>query len=461
MKRLNIYIGALMMVALAFAQKQVPPAGGVPKDFKLPAKTTFALDNGLQVVMVPYGSIPKVAVRVVVKSGNGNEKAGQVWLSDLTADLMKEGTTTKSAQDVSLAAANMGGQINLSVRLNQTFAGGEVLSEFGPELVKLLADVVLNPALPEGEIARLKADMKRSLSVQLSRPQALANEKFSAMMYGEDTPYGDVYPTEEMIDSYTLADIKAFYSDNFGAKRTTVYVAGVFDEATMKKVITEAFSNWKPGTPMQFNVPQLSAKPGVEVMDRPGAPQSTIMMGLPVVGPKHEDYMALSVTNYLLGGSFASRITSNIREDKGYTYSPHSSIDENYGTAVWYEEADVTTSVTGPSLKEISYEINRLRNEAPTKEELDGIKNYRAGIFVLQNSSPSGIVGQLAYLDLHGLDESFLTNYVKNIMAVTPEQVKEMTDKYLDYENMTIVVVGDKKEIEKQIEAYQNEIEKF
>jgi len=460
MHKTFIYILSFLVSTVLLAQKEIPPAGGTPKNFKIPQKTEINLDNGLTIVMVPYGSLPKVTVRAIVKTGNIHEGPNQIWLADLMADLMKEGTTTKSAKELSLAAANMGGEINVNVAPNQTFASGEVLSEFGPDLVNLIADVMLNPAFPESEIPRLVNDMKRNLSVQLSRPQPIAREKFNDMLFG-DHPYGNFYPTEEMLDSYTIADVKQFYDDNFGAKRTTVYVAGVFDADNMRKAIENAFSTWKPGPEVSFDVPEITAKPGVDVIDRPGAPQSTIVMGLPVVDPSNPDYIPLSVTNYLLGGSFASRITSNIREDKGYTYSPRSTVDTKYGSGVWYEEADVTTDVTGPSLKEISYEINKLRNEAPTDEELDGIKNYRAGVFVLQNSSPAGIIGQLAFLDLHGLDDSYLENYVKNVYAVSPEQVKEMTEKYLDYEKMTIVVVGDKKVIDKQLDDYQKEIENF
>ncbi|MCB0434892.1 MAG: insulinase family protein, partial [Mangrovimonas sp.] len=196
----------------------------------------------------------------------------------------------------------------------------------------------------------------------------------------------------------------------------------------------------------------------VEIIDRPGAPQSTILYGLPTIDPSNPDYVALDVTNSILGGSFGSRITSNIREDKGYTYSPSSNIDTNYKSGVWYESADVTSDFTGASVNEIKKEIVRLQNEAPTKEELDGIKNYEAGIYVLQNSSPGGIIGQLNFLDLHELPDSWLENRVQNIMAVTPEQVSEMTKKYIKPEDMTLIIVGDKESVSKQIqETIKNE----
>ena len=123
----------------------------------------------------------------------------------------------------------------------------------------------------------------------------------------------------------------------------------------------------------------------------------------------------------------------------------------NYKSSVWYEQADVTTSETGPSLREITKEIYRLQDAPPTQKELEGIQNYQAGIFVLQNSTPGGIISQMVNMDIHNLDDSFLTNYVKNIYAVTPDQVQAITNKYIKPEDMTIVMVGDKKTIDEQI----------
>jgi zinc protease len=249
--------------------------------------------------------------------------------------------------------------------------------------------------------------------------------------------------------------VKKFYDDHFGAARTHIYVAGKFDAAAMRKAITSAFSAWKRGADPVRIAPKTAGKRLLEVIDRPNAPQSTLYIGLPVTDPSNPDYMALRVMNAILGGSFGSRITSNIREKKGYTYSPSSQLSARYRDTYWIETADVTTAVTGPSLKEIFYEIDRLRTEAPSQEELDGIKNYLAGIFVLQNSSRQGVIGQLIFRNLHGLGNDYLTTYVQKIHAVTPQQVQQMATKYINPANMTIVVVGDKSKIAEQIAPYE------
>ncbi|SFR45784.1 Predicted Zn-dependent peptidase [Robiginitalea myxolifaciens] len=451
-KILFTFVAALLSLgSLSAQEKEMPPQGGTPKNFNLPEKEVITFDNGLELVMIPYGSIPKASIQFSIKTGNINESAEQVWICDLMADLMEEGSTTMSSQEVANAMAGMGGNLNIGVGVHTSSLSTSVLYEFAPDAIKLMADVLRNPAFPEAELDRLKSDMKRSLAVQLSRPRAQAQRDFLAAIY-PDHPYGRVYPEDDMIDSYSVADIKAFYEAQFGAKRTTVYVAGNFDADAVKEAVEMALGDWREGAEANYPIAQVASSPQVKIIDRPGAPQSTIFYGLPVPDPSDPDYLALDVTNSILGGSFASRITSNIREDKGYTYSPTSIMASNYKTGLWYERADVTTEHTGASLDEIKKEITRLQEEPPSAEELEGIINYESGIFVLQNSSPNGIIGQLIFLDTHELDESFLTNKVANMHAVSPEQVSELTRKYIRPQDMFLIVVGDKEKIEDQIE---------
>jgi len=436
-----------------------PPKPGAPRDFRVPEPKRFTLDNGLQVALVQWGNMPKVRVTLTVRTGNAFEKANEVWLADLTADLMREGSSSRTATDISREAASMGGSLDISVGLDTTTIGGDVLSEFSDEYAALVADVVRNPKFPVSELDRLKADMSRNLAVSLSQPQQLALQKFRAVVYG-DHPYGRVFPTNEMIQGYTLDQIRQFYTSTYGAARARLYVVGNFDAAATEASIRKAFAGWTKGTSPAAQPPKPGSTRAVYLLDRPGAPQSTIILGMPTIDPSQEDFIPLSVMDALLGGAFASRITKNIREDKGYTYSPYSELSTRYRDAYWAENADVTTAQTGASLKEIFAEIDRLQSQPPDAKELDGIKNYLAGTYVLQNSSRGGITAQLQYVDLHGLPPTYPNNYVKRVYAVTPQQVTEMAKKYLHDEEATIVIVGDRKIIQEQVQGFGKIIDK-
>jgi predicted Zn-dependent peptidase len=443
---LTLAFAIILAEATNGAGQSTEPPAGPPRDFNLPQQQTVTLDNGLVARLVPYGNIPKVTMGIFVRAGNINEQADEVWLADLTGSFFSEGAGDRSAEEVALEFAGMGGDLDVNVGMDLTQISTDVLSDFAPDAIRLLADVVRLPAFPETELDRLVNDLVRQLSIAQADPSQLALATFRKALYG-DHPYGRFFPTEEMLGAFTIDDVRRFYADNFGASRTRIYVVGRFDADEVEAAIREAFADWPAGAEKLINIPEPTSRRAIHIADRPGAPQSAMRLGLPVVDQSNPDYVPLMVTNTLLGGFFSSRITTNIREDKGYTYSPYSSVSTRYRDAYWLQQANVSTEVTAAALKEIFYEINRLQDEPPTADELGGIKAYMAGVFVLQNSSRNGITNQLATLDLHGLDADFLSTYVSKINAVTPEEIQKMATTYLRDEEMTIAIAGDRGQI--------------
>ncbi|MEE8294830.1 MAG: pitrilysin family protein [Sphingomonadales bacterium] len=441
--------GLFTNVAIA---QELPPLPGEPKPFELSTPTTIHLDNGLQVTFVEFGIVPKVTISIVVEVGNKNEGA-DTWLSDLMAELMKEGTTSRSAFDLVVEAADMGGGLNVGVGQDQTSASMDVLSDYGDEAILLMADVLRNPAFPEAELDRIKQNFLRNLSVSRTQSRSMASEAFLELLYGADHPYGNILPDDGQIEGYTMGQIRAFYAANFGAARTRIYVVGQFDQAAVEAAIRQAFGDWEAGPAPLDLVPSPQSSLRVKLIDRPGSEQSTIYLGLPVINIDDPDYIAFRVMHTMLGGAFSSRITKNIREDKGYTYSPRASIARRKGTSYWTQVADVTTSVTGPALHEIFYEIRNLQENIPPASEVNKVQNYLAGIFVLQNGSRGGIIGQLAALNLQGLDASYLNSFVSRVLAVEDAQMSEIAASQLPLDQMTLVVVGDLSLIEEQIRA--------
>ncbi len=441
MRRLAVLAATLLAAGAVAQEREAPPAPGTPHEFRLPAKETLRLDNGLSATFIDYGSVPKVTLLAVVRTGNIDE-GEDTWLPDVAVEMMKEGTATRSAFDIAREAAGMGGALGLNVGAEQTTAGLSVLSDHAVGAVRLLADVLQNPRFPESELPRVLANFERSLAVARADPQTLADEALAKLVYG-DHPFGRLLPREGQLAGYDIAKLRGFYERNFGARRTHVYVAGRYDREAVEAALRGAFGGWREG-PAATDLPARPADgPQLALVDSPGAPQSSVRMAVQVPDPAHALYFQTTLMNSLLGGTFGSRITSNIREDKGYSYSPDSSINARRGSALWVMSAEVTAEHTAAAITEIFREIDRLQREAPADAELTPVKNYRAGIFVISNSSPSGVLGQLAFMNLHGLPDDFLTHWVANMQAVTPAEVSGMARQFVRPERMTVVVAGD------------------
>jgi predicted Zn-dependent peptidase len=441
----------LLTFAAMAADREIPPAPGQPRDFTLPARETVQLANGLSLTFIDYGTVPKVTVFAVVRTGNIDE--GQsTWLADVAVEMLKEGTTTRSAADIARTSAGMGGALSVGAGAEQTSVGISVLSEHAAAAADLVADVLRNPRFPESELPRVLANFERNLSVARAEPDSIAGEVLAKLVYGNH-PFGRVLPAPGQLEGYDIATVRGFYEHNFGARRTHVYVAGRYDRATLEAALRGAFGDWREGALPSDLPPKASDVLQLQLIDRPDAPQSSLRMAVAVPDPAAALYFQTTLTNSLLGGTFGSRITTNLREDKGYSYSPDSSISARRGNALWIMQAEITAEHTAAALTEIFREIGRLQREPPAAEELDAIKRYRAGLFVIGNSSPNGVLGQLAFMDLHGLPPEYLTQWVASIHAVTPQQVTDIAQRFILPARMTIVIVGDLKKIGDSVRA--------
>ncbi|WHU04665.1 pitrilysin family protein [Sphingomonas sp. NIBR02145] len=454
MKRMLLASVALLAATPALAQDKFPPAPPIadPKPFKLPATETYTLPNGLQVTLIPYGIAPKTVVSLRVRAGAVNE-GDAVWLSEVTGALMKEGAAGKTASDLAAAAAGMGGQLNVSAGMQSTTVSTNVLSEYAPDAIQLLSDVAVRPTLPASELARVKANLGRQLSVALSQPGTLADVALGRTVYGTSHPYGRIIPSAAQLQGYTIDQVKAFHAGQFGAKRARLYVAGRFDTATVKAAIEKAFAGWQAGPdPVVLQSPHQPG-PKIVLVDRPGAPQATLRLAFDASRAGTDADIPQRVTNALLGGAFSSRITTNIREDKGYTYSPYSDVEFTPEQALWGFQADVTTEHTGDSLHEVFKEIRRMQTEPVPAEEARGIRTYMAGLFAISNSTSGSVVGTLATRDILGLPGDWTERYVPAVLAVTPEQMQASANASYPLGKLILVVVGDLKTVVPQLKA--------
>jgi len=433
----------------SYPRPEVTPLESSP----LPDRRIETVGEGTQLTLVSAGVVPVAGIRLVVHAGSADVPESQTWLDRFVHDYLMEGTTTLESGAFASALAELGGHLSVGGDEHTTTLSTEVPSEHATAALRLVVSAARTPRFPTSAAERLRDDLHRSAAVVSTQPGWLAHAAFRTALY-RDHAYARVLPTPEAIDSLTVDAARSFWEPRAGGANVRLMVAGIFDGDAIVETAQDALRGWSGTVAPSVVPPSTTSSRVVHYVDRPGSEQSTLQMGLRVPAPGHPDYVPLEVLNSLLGGSFYSRITLNIREDKGYTYSPRSAISSRPGDAYWAESADVTTNVTGASIREILGEIERLRSEPPTEDELRGIINYVSGAFVLRQATPGGILNHLEFLDTHGLDTSYSAEYVARVREVTPADIQRLAHEYLDPASMPIVVVGDRSQIEEQVAEF-------
>ena len=448
----RLLAGAALALSLpAAAQTPSEPPMGTLKPFTVPPVERIKLPNGLTVALVPFGSVPQATL--VLSTFAGDIDAGnRPWLAAINADLMRQGADGKDARQLAEALSAMGGNLTASADAHSTRVSTTVLSERVGDAIALVADVVRRPNLAPADFDRVKANRKRDLSQALASPQTMADVLLAKALFG-DHPYGTPIPTTAQLEMTGLDDVKAFHESQFGAARSTLYVIGRFDPALVRAAAERAFSDWKAGPPRKMLPANTASGPRLILADRPGSEQTTVRLAFEAPAVGGPDDIPFRAADALLAGSFASRITSNIREDKGYTYSPYSTIAGRPGGATWTWNADITPAVTGAAMTEVFKEIRRLQAEAPAAAEAEGMKTY-AGTYVLMRMTSADLIAtQLVRATVLGLPGDYFSGYVQRAMAVSPEQMSAMAKARLPLERLVLVAVGDMKTVAPQLLA--------
>ena len=455
MIRRSFALAAAALVALPSAALalQTPPKAGAPRPVTIPPSASYTLANGMRVTLVPYGAVPKITAYVVTEFGGNDETASDTGDATLAARLLPEGTATQTADQIAARASLDGGAVQTGSDATTSYVGTEALSARATDAIALIADVARTPAFPDAAFTRVTANILRSNAVARGRAQVTASQRWNGIMFA-GTTFGRTLVDDVAIKAATAAGVRAFYQRNAGALRSHIYVIGRFDDAAVRGAIDAAFGTWPAGPARPTRTALAYAAPARVFIDRPGAVQSTIIVGTRIPPATNKDRIAITVADALLGGAFASRITQNIREAKGYTYSPFSSMDEYPATSAWYEQADVTTNVTGAALTEIFKEVRRLGDQQPAQAEVDATERYLSGTFVLGLSTRFNVLSNLWQLDELGLPPTALSNYVTDVQSITAADISRVVKTYLTPEKMTLVVVGDKSAVAPQLTQF-------
>jgi len=441
------------MPALAQTER---PAVGPERPFQLAPRMERTLSNGLRVIVARQAAIPKVTMTLTILSGYSSDPENLTGLANLTGEAIQEGTKTRTSRQIRRDVFGMGGSLSATVSQDFSSLTARGLSEFAPRLMELLAEVAMSPTLPADEIAILKQQHLQTVMQNKASPQFLANREFRRALFGEH-PYARTSETEATLEAIDRAKIEAFHRDHYRPNNAFLIVVGAVEPDTVFVAAEKAFGAWPRGEVPKptFAPPPPLAGRHVYFVQRPNSIQSSIALGNIAVARSDPRWFEMTLANTIYGGAFNSRIVRNIREEKGYTYSPGSLLTGFANAGFYRFSADVRNEVTGATLTEVFKEIDTLRAEGSDGAELQGAKAYLRGIFPVQTATQSGLANLLNTVYVFGLPKDYPETFRSRIAAVTPAQVKSAAATLLGSENSAIAIVGDYAKVKDQLGAFK------
>ncbi len=440
--------------------RQQPPAPLARRPIKVPTASATKLSNGLSIVVIEDRRLPLISYRLAFRTGDAHDPPRFPGLTDMLAGLLTEGTESLTSREIADEVARMGATVSAGANSDYTSVAASSLSRFSDNILELMADVTLRPSFPEGEVELTKQNTKESLRQQRAQPSFLASEMVARVMFG-DHPYSVIAPTPESIDETSRDQIVQFHASKFLPNNAVFIVAGDFSTDSLLKKIESLFGEWEPGKipGEDFPSPPVRTSRSAYVVDRAGSAQSNIVIANSGITRTSPDYFPALLMHTVLGANASSRLFMNLREEKGYTYGAYSNLDARRAAGSFRVSAEVRTQVTGDSLKEFFYELNRIRTDPVTKKEISDAKSYLTGVFPIRLETQEGLIDQFVQMRMFGLPDDYLETYRDRVQAVTIAEIQEVASRYIRPDLAAIVVVGDGRQIIEQMEPYTEEVE--
>jgi zinc protease len=412
------------------------------------------------VVVVEDKRLPLVSYRLALRTGDAHDPRELPGLMDMLTGLLTEGTETRTSREIADEVARLGATLQAGASSDYTTVAASSLATFSDEIIELMADVSLRPVFPQNEVELAKKNTKESLKQQRAQPSFLASEMVARVMFGEH-PYSVTTPTPDSIDATTRERLVEFHRSTFVANNAVFVVAGDVQREEILERIESLFGEWAAG-PLygdDFPSPPPRTSCSAYVVDRPGSAQANIVISNSGITRTSPDYFPMLVMHTILGANASSRLFMNLREDKGYTYGAYSSLDARRTAGTFRASAEVRTPVTGDSLKEFFYELNRIRSEPVSEKEIADAKSYLTGVFPIRLETQEGLIDQLVQIKMFDLSDNYLEIYRNKIQEVTIEQIQAVAKKYVKPDEAAIVIVGDGSQLKEQIKPYAQDIE--
>ena len=437
--------------AAANANRATVPALSAERAVAWPKRTVRTLANGLEIVLAESHTFPKISVELFFRSGNATVAHTSPGLAEITASVVRTGTESRSSRQIEEDLRRMGGDLGTHAGADSSAISISGLAEFSNGLLEILADLAGHASFPENEFERERRQRIEELKIERTSPGFLASDRFRRALFGEH-PYAIVAPSEEQVAAYRREQLEDFYRRHYTPANALLIAVGDFASASMMEQIEKIFGAWSAPQPEPQFVPSPPHQIGrhVYLVHLPGAVQAQVLAGNLAVTRHDRDWYRTVLANAIYGGAFHSRLVANIREQKGYTYSPRSGLNPLRQHGYFSVHAAVRNEVVAATLTEIFYEMDRIRSLAVTTEELESARNYLTGVFSLGVATQDGMLTQLSTQYLDRLPEDYLETYRERVRALTADDVLAAARRHFDSANAQIVVVGDREQVLEQ-----------
>ena len=425
---------------------------------KLPRPTEDTLPNGIQVLILEDHRFPLVTVQFDINgAGALYEPAYQPGLASATARLMSEGTSGRTSAQLAEQIESLGASLSTSAGFGSGSAevSASGLSDTFEQWFAVTLDVLLHPSFPPNELAQYQSRTKPALLQQRSQPGFLANQTLSRALYGKH-PAAVVSTTPISLDSLTPAMLVEWHEKRYSPQNTILAISGDVHADSLVPKLREWLSEWHRSTiSVTFApAPPPAVNGKVFLVDRPGSVQTTLLMGNLAIDRGSPDYPALIVLNEILGAGSASRLFLNLREEKGYTYGVYSNVIARKYAGPWTAGGDLRTEVTGGAMTEFLRELNRIRNEKVTADELDAARRSIVARFALSLESSQQLISYAIIRKTFNFPADYWDKYPSQIMAVGADDVQRVAKKYINPVTMQVVAIGDSAKIKPVLAKY-------
>ena len=419
------------------------PSIGKARALKVPPVDDRTLRSGLRVLAVKRSSVPRAELRLRIPAGMIHD-SGDGARARVLADAMLAGTKDRTSVEIARELQRLGASLAAHSDDDDLIVHAGVLTQNLKPLLALMAETLIEPSFPSDEVAVARDRIAQEIIIRRSQPSAIAAEALDARVFGRHR-YGRPLPKPDAVRRIGPGPLRTYHAQHIGPRGSSLVIVGDLSPSKAGDLAEEMLGSWR--TKVSAAAPAKPAAPPTMlpalIVDRPGALQTNIRLAGKWLRRGQPDFYALALAHIVFGGYFSSRLVKNIREDKGYTYSPGSAVDHRRLTSTFLVAADVGTEVTAPSLLEIKYELGRMSLLPVAQDELDAGRRYLTGVTMLSTQTQSGLASYIDSITSAGLSMDYLRDFRANLEQVTPNDVLRVASEYLSPKNLLTVMVGD------------------